>query len=220
VAEYLVIGLGTFGRALALEIQALGNEVVGVDRDIDIVQEMSTQIRQALQADATSEATLRELGVSEVDAAVVAAGDAEDAIMITLLLKRLGVKYVISKASSELEGEILRRVGADRVVFPEHETAVRLAHGIAVPDTVDYLSITPDMGIAKLEVPHDLVGVSYAESQMDQRFDIYLVAIVRRDRVLFGAPLREKFEANDVLIIAGKDSQLRAFSHFIASSGS
>jgi trk system potassium uptake protein TrkA len=220
MAEYLVVGLGIFGRALALEIQALGNEVIGVDRDMAIVQEMSGQIREAIQADATSEATLAELGVSEVDAAVVATGNVEDAIMITLLLKRLGVKYVIAKASSELQGEILRRVGADRVVFPEHETAVRLAHGIAVPEIVDYLSITSDMGIAKLEVPHHLVGLSYAESQMDQRFDIYLVAIVRRERVIFGAPLREKFEANDVLIVAGKDAQLRAFSHFVASTGS
>ena len=220
MAEYLVVGLGIFGRALALEIQALGNEVIGVDRNMEIVQEMSGQIREAVQADATSEATLAELGVSDVDAAVVATGNVEDAIMITLLLKRLGVKYVIAKASSELQGEILRRVGADRVVFPEHETAVRLAHGIAVPEIVDYLSITSDMGIAKLEVPHHLVGLSYAESQMDQRFDIYLVAIVRRERVIFGAPLREKFEPNDILIVAGKDSQLRAFSHFVASAGS
>jgi Trk K+ transport system NAD-binding subunit len=126
MGEYAVIGLGRFGRALALEIQSLGNEVVGVDMDRQVVQEMSDQIREAIQADATSEATLRELGVTNLDAAVVAIGAPENSIMITLILKKLGVPYVIAKAGTDLHGEILNLVGADRVVYPRTATVLTL----------------------------------------------------------------------------------------------
>ena len=213
MAEYVVIGLGTFGRSLAAEIQAQGNEVIGVDIDREVVQEISGVIREAIQADATSEAVMRELGVSNVDAAIVAIGSPEDSIMITLILKKMGVPYVIAKAGNELHGEILRLVGADRVVFPEKETALRLAHGIAVAEIVDYLSITRDIGIIKLEVSQNLVGRSYGELQINEHLEVHLVAIIRGERVLFGAVVGEKLQRKDILILAGKDRDLRAFGH-------
>jgi trk system potassium uptake protein len=218
MGEYAVIGLGRFGRALALEIQSLGNEVVGVDMDRQVVQEMSDQIREAIQADATSEATLRELGVTNLDAAVVAIGAPENSIMITLILKKLGVPYVIAKAGTDLHGEILNLVGADRVVYPEKETAIRLAHGIAVPEVVDYLSITKEMGISKLSVPRHLIGLSYTEAQIERRFEVRLIAIIRRDRVLFGASVGEKFQTEDILLLSGKDKDLRALTHFAGTT--
>jgi trk system potassium uptake protein len=214
MSEYIVFGLGRFGRSLATEIQSLDNEVIGVDVDRQKVQETSGTIRQAIEADATSEATLRELGVSNLDAAVVAIGDPEPSIMVTVLLKKLDVSYVIARATSELHGEILRLVGADRVVFPEQETAIRLAHGIAVPETVDYLSISSDMGISKLSVPRHLVGLSHGEASIESRFHVRIIAIIRRDRVLFGASVGEKFEPRDVLIVSGRDQDLRELSQF------
>ena len=209
MGEYIVIGMGRFGRNLATELQLLGNEVVGVDLDRQTVQELSGEVRDVIEADATSEAVMKDLGVANVDAAVVGIGASEDSIMITLLLKKLGVPYVIAKAGSEMHGEILRLVGADRVVFPEKEMATRLAHGIAVPEIVDYLSITRDMGISKLTVPQHLIGLSYSEAELERRFDVRLIAIIRRDRVLFGASVGEKFQADDVLLLSGKDSALR-----------
>ncbi len=209
MGEYIVIGMGRFGRSLATELQLLGNEVVGVDLDRQTVQELSGEVRDVIEADATSEAVMRDLGVANVDAAVVGIGAPEDSIMITLILKKLGVPYVIAKAGSDMHGEILRLVGADRVVFPEKEMATRLAHGIAVPEIVDYLSITRDMGISKLTVPQHLLGLSYSEAELERRFDVRLIAIIRRDRVLFGASVGEKFQPEDVLLLSGKDSALR-----------
>ncbi len=209
MGEYIVIGMGRFGRSLATELQLLGNEVVGVDLDRQTVQELSGEVRDVIEADATSEAMMRDLGVANVDAAVVGIGAPEDSIMITLILKKLGVPYVIAKAGSDMHGEILRLVGADRVVFPEKEMATRLAHGIGVPEIVDYLSITRDMGISKLNVPQHLLGLSYSEAELERRFDVRLIAIIRRDRVLFGASVGEKFQAEDVLLLSGKDSALR-----------
>jgi trk system potassium uptake protein TrkA len=212
LAEYIVIGLGRFGAALAAEVQALGNEVIGVDTDRQIVQEMAPLLRQAVQADATSEAALRELGVEHVDAAIVGMGDAEASIMITMILKKLGVPYVIAKAATELHGEILLRIGADRVVFPEQETAQRLAHGIAVPEVVDYLSINRDMGISKMAVPHRLVGKTHLDADLESKYDVRLVALVRSNLVLFGAQVGERFQTGDVLVLAGKDRDLRRLS--------
>jgi trk system potassium uptake protein TrkA len=212
MGEYVVIGLGRFGRSLAVELQSLGNDVIGIDIDRQLVQDISPLVHEAIEADASSEATLAEIGVTNIDAAIVAIGAAEQSILVTMILKKLGVEYVISKASNDLHGQILRRLGADRVVFPEKETAVRLAHGISVPEVVDYLSITAEMGISKLKVPSSLVGHSLGEASLEERFKVRLIAVVRRDRVIFGAPVGEKFIAGDVLILSGRDQDLRALA--------
>jgi trk system potassium uptake protein TrkA len=212
MGEYVVIGLGRFGGSLAIELQAMGNDVIGIDTDRQVVQDISSRIHDAIEADATSEATLAEIGVTNVDGAIVAIGAAENSILVTMILKKLGVPYVISKASNDLHGQILRRLGADRVVFPEKETALRLAHGIAMPEVVDYLSITPDMGISKLSVPQNLVGHSFGEAPLEQRYKVRLIAVIRRERVIFGAPVGEKFAAGDVLILSGLDKDLRALA--------
>lgn len=212
MAEYIIIGLGLFGQNLAREVTAMGNEVVGVDIKRQVVQEMAEELRQTIEADTTSEAVLRELGVANFDGAVVAIGDHEASILTTLLLSRMGVPRVIAKASSMLHGEILSRVGAHRVIYPERDTALRLAHGIAVSDIVDYLSISGDMGLAKLTVPRHLISATHAEAALEEKFRVRTIAIVRRDRVIFGASIQERFEAGDELIVAGRDADLLKLS--------
>jgi trk system potassium uptake protein TrkA len=214
MSEYIIIGLGTFGRSLADELQSLGNEVLGVDIDRAEVQTLSGSIRQVIEADATSEETLRELGVTNLDGAVVAIGDTEPSIMATLLLKKLGVPYVIARATSELHEEILKLVGANRVVFPEREMAARLAHQIGVPEVVDYLSISTEMGISKLAVPDHLVGMTSREADIEERFKVRIIAMIRRDRVIFGTSITERFESRDVLIVSGRDEDLTALSNY------
>ena len=212
MGEYVVIGLGRFGRALALELQTLGNNVIGIDIDRQVVQELSPLIQEAIEADATSDAALQQIGVKNADAVVVAIGGVENSILSTMNLKLLQVPYIIAMSTNDLHGQILRRVGADRVVFPEKEMAMRLAHGIAVPEVVDYLSITPEMGISKLAVPEALIGQSLGQAQLEERFKVRLVAVVRRERVIFGAPVAERFAPGDVLIISGQDKDLRALA--------
>ncbi|MGE3985692.1 MAG: TrkA family potassium uptake protein [Dehalococcoidia bacterium] len=212
MAEYIVFGLGLFGRSLASEVQDLGHEVVGVDINRELVQLMADELRQAVEADATSEDVLRDLGVANFDAAIVAIGNNEASILTTLLLKRLGCARVIVKASSHLHGEILSRVGADRVIYPEEDTATRLAHGITVAEVVDYLSISNDMGIARMRVPVHLVGVTHSQAGLETRYRVRIIAVVRRDRVVFGSSVGETFESGDEVILAGRDQDLQAFS--------
>ena len=131
-----MIGLGRFGKSLARALSELGHEVLGLDREMSEVEAASEFVTQAIQADATDEDTLLQTGVRNFDVGVVAiATDVKSSILVTLLLKRLGVKTVISKAQDDLHGEILSKVGADRVVFPERETGVRLAHALTTPNS-------------------------------------------------------------------------------------
>ena len=217
MSEYIIIGLGTFGRSLADELQSLGNEVLGIDIDRAEVQALSGSIRQVIEADATSEDTLRELGVANLDGAVVAIGGTEASIMATLLLKKIGLPYVIARATSELHEEILKLVGANRVVFPEREMASRLAHQIGVPEVVDYLSISTNMGISKLAVPNHLVGMTSREADIEERFKVRIIAMIRSDRVIFGTSITERFKARDVLIVSGIDSDLAELSNYARS---
>lgn len=209
MSEYAVIGLGRFGSSLAEELQALGNDVVGVDTDRGVIQEMSSVLRQVFQADATSEAALREIGVADLDAAIVAVGSQlEHSILITVTLKKIGMPYVVSKAQTDLHGEILRRVGADQVVYPERETGIRLAHRVAVPGAIDYLSISAQMGVGKMVVPDQLVGMSLVDSRLEEKYRLRLLAIIREGRVLFSPSVREMFAPGDVLLLAGPDEAL------------
>lgn len=209
MGEFVIFGLGRFGGSLASELQSLGHEVVGVDSSATVVRDYADLVGQAIEADATSEIVLKDLGVANFDAAVVAVGEEQHSIMTTLLLKKLRVRYVIAKANSALHGEILELLGADRVVYPERETATRLAHGIATPEVLDYLSLSREAGIARLEIPLHLVGVTAAEANIETRFKIRVLAVIRGERLLFGTAVGERFERGDFLVVSGRDDDLR-----------
>ena len=209
MSDYIVIGLGRFGSSLASELQALGHNVVGVDTDRNAVQEMSDILRQVFQVDATSEGALKDMSVADLDAAIVAVGShLEYSILITVTLKKIGAPYVIAKAQNELHGEILQRVGADRVVYPERETGQRLAHSITMPSAIDYLSISTEMGVGKMTVPKELVGQSLVNSKLNESHDLHMLAIIREGKVIFSPSVGEKFVQGDVLLLAGLDKSL------------
>ena len=134
--QVAVIGLGRFGSAVAEELARFGHDVLGIDSDLSVVQRLSTRLSHVVQTDASDHQSLEQLGVAGFDSAVVGiTGHIETSILVTLLLKRLGVERVIAKARNDLHGEILTRVGADRVIYPEHDTGLRLAHSWSSFDT-------------------------------------------------------------------------------------
>ena len=204
--------MGRFGVSLARELYQIGFDVLAIDRDEQVVQELSGQLTSVVQADSTSEAVLRGLGISKYDLAVVAIGtDIQASIMTTLLLKTLGVKEVISRANNPLHGQTLRRIGADRVVFPEQETGVRLAHTLFSPDVMEYMSIVPSFGISKIAAPEHLIGQSLEEAGLGgprYRHSITVLAIRRsREPILFPAK-EEVITPGDILFVASRDDRL------------
>jgi trk system potassium uptake protein TrkA len=207
--EVLVIGLGRFGSALAHELERLGHQVLAVDRNEQLVNDIAGDVTHALQLDAADEDALRSAGAGDFRTAIVAiSSDAEPSIFATMVLKRLGVQTVIAKAGSLLHGEILARVGADRVVFPERETGLRLAHSFNVPHVIDYLDVAPSFGIEKIRPPKSFIGKTLGELDLKGRMGLTPVAL-RRGRQVFVNPAREERVAEgDELILIGRDEKL------------
>ncbi len=209
--QVVVIGLGRFGSSLARTLTERGYEVLGLDMDMKRVEEVAEYATQAAQVDATNEEALREMGVRNFDVGVVAIGDdIKSSILVTLLLKRLGLRTVISKAQDDLHGEILEKVGADRVVYPERETGVRVAHALTTPSLVDYLEVMPGYGIAKVMVPSSLEGKELGQLDLKGTFGITTLILRRGNELIVNPSRSELLGRGDILVLAGRDEKLEA----------
>ena len=207
--QVMVIGIGRFGSAVARELERLGHQVLAVDRDEQRVTDIAPDVTHALQLDASDEDALRAAGAGDFSTAIVAiSSDAEPSIFATMVLKRLGVRTVIAKAGSVLHGEILARVGADRVVNPERETGIRLAHSFNVPNVIDYLDVAPSFGIEKLNPPASFVGRTLGELDLKGRLGLTPVALRRGREVFVNPATTERIVEGDELILIGRDEKL------------
>lgn len=207
--QVIVVGLGRFGIAVARELEALGHEVLAVDRNEQVVNDIAPEVTHAVQLDATDEAALRAAGAAEFSAAIVSISSAAEAsIFATMALKDLGVANVIAKAGSELHGRILARVGADRVVFPEREMGQRVAHSFNVPDVIDYLDIAPNFGIETIRPPDNFMGRTLREIDLVGRLELTPIALRRGDSVTVNPHLDERIREGDELILIGRDDKL------------
>ncbi len=205
----MVIGLGRFGSAVARELERLGHQVLAIDRTEQRVNDIAPDVTHALQLDAADEDALRSAGAADFQTAIVAIStDAEPSIFATMVLKRLGVRTVIAKAGSLLHGEILSRVGADRVVFPERETGLRLAHSFNVPNVIDYLDVAPNFGIEKIRPPKSFIGKSLGELDLKQRLGLTPIVLRRGTQVFVNPAREERVAEGDELILIGRDEKL------------
>ena len=209
-----VIGLGRFGSNLATTLSELGHDVLAIDSDERAVQRIADSVTHAVQADGTDEATLSELGIVEYDLAFVAFGDIEGSILMTTLLKQLGMRRVHAKARNSLHREILERVGADQVVFPEREMAVRVAHNLAAPNVVDYFELLADYGIGEVKVPEGFVGQTLTSVNLADRLNVSILVIKRGKELLISPDLTETLRAGDVLVVIGRDSAIADLDNF------
>ncbi len=215
--QVLVAGLGRFGRNLAVTLSHLGHDVIAIDQSEAAVQDIAPDIEAAVTGDATDEAVLREIGAPDVELAVVAMAEVEASVLITTHLKSLNVPQVFAKASSDVHRTILERVGADRVIFPEQEMAVRLAQSVEAPRVIDYVELLPHLGIAQIPAGEDFVGRTLASLDLRARFDASVLAIKRGDELVVTPELTERVVADDVLVVAGRDDLLAQIE--AASSG-
>jgi trk system potassium uptake protein TrkA len=209
--QVVVVGLGRFGMAVAKTLAEIGHEVLAIDTNHKHVQEISDAVTHAVQGDGADAETLSDLGAGEFDTGIVAVGDIEQSILITVQLKQLGVPYVIAKAKEELHGTILEKIGADRIIYPEHEVGVQLAHSFTVPNVVDYMSLGPDYGISKLEPPAQLIGRSVGELGLGERYHVALLMIQRSAQIVINPDPDERIQVQDLLVIAGLDDAMEQF---------
>ncbi len=212
-----VIGLGRFGTSLARTLHELGYEVTAIDRNEQRIQEIADLVTLAAEGDGTDQELLLQLHVDRSDVAIVAqAENLESSVLSTLLLKKLHVPWVVAKAKTSLHGELLHRVGADRVVFPELDAGMRLAHSLGVRHISDYISLSTATGIAKLQAPANLIGRTLAECTGSHQGKLNIL-LIKRGRNLITVPhFEEVIQPNDELVVVGADTDIESFAEQIA----
>lgn len=212
--EFAVIGLGRFGSAVALSLEAEGHHVLGIDQDMEIVQALSAQLTHCLSLDSTDEAALKSIDIDHFRAVVVAIGtDFESNLLTVVALKNLGVKHVISKTMTHRQGEILRKVGADRTILPEHDAGQRLAEALINPDLLERFALGPGYSIAELVVPHRFANQTLDQLGLRRKYSVTVLVVKRGDRVFTGPGADFILLDKDVLVLLGEDDTIEALSH-------
>lgn len=201
--QFVVIGLGRFGTSVAKTLTALGHEVLALDKNEHAVHEIMNDVTQAVQADGREEETLRALGVRNLDVAVVAMGDDLEAnILITLMLKEMGVPYVVAKAQTAQHGKVLEKIGADKIVYPEKDMGIRLANNLIRTNIMDFIELSLDYSIFEIIAPAKFVNQSIGALNLLAVYKINVVAIKRGiDQIIIAPGADAVIEEKDVLVI-------------------
>ncbi len=208
---FLVIGLGRFGKAVATELCALGNEVLGIDTRSDLVQAASAHVTHAVTADARDPEVLRELSAHSFDCAIVAiGGDIGTSALITLNLKEQGVERVIAKASSHTHKKVLEKIGADRVVFPEYEMGVKLAHALSDSNVLNFVELSEDASIVEIPVPKEWVNKTLRQLDVRNTYGVNIIALRRgpKRKFIIAPGGEDVLEATDVVVALGRDKHI------------
>ena len=212
----IVLGLGRFGSNAARTLEGLGYEVTALDLQEPLVAAIADSVSLAVQGDSTDEAMLRSLDVERNDVAIVSQGESvESSLTTALLLKQLGVHQVIATAKSEIHASLLRRVGADRVVFPERDAAERLSRSLAVTRVDDYLGITERAGVAMIHAPEAAVGETLADLERRCGSTVHVVGLVRGGRFIPLPDGETSVGRGDALVILGDDATLEQFAQTV-----
>lgn len=215
--QYVVIGLGRFGTSVAKTLYALGHDVLAIDQDENLVQEISDSVTHAVQMDAMDENALRTLGVRNFDVAVITiGGNMQASVMVTLIVKELGVKYIICKGQSELHAKVLYKIGADRVILPEKDMGVRVAHNLVSSNILDYIELSPDYSIIEIEAPKEWYNRSLRELNVRANHGINVMAIKRNDEINVSPNADDMIETGDIVVAIGSTEDLTKLENIIS----
>ena len=208
--QFAVIGLGRFGTTVAKALYRLGYDVLAIDSDEERVHAFSNEATHVVQADSTDEETLKALGIRNFDVVVVAIGqDIQANMMATLLLRELGVPFIVVKAANALHGKMLEKIGADRVVYPERDMGLRLAHNLVSSNILDFIELSPNLSIVEISAPAFIVGQTLVQSNLRALYEVNVVALKRGEEIKVPPKPEEIIREGDVLVLVGNNEGLR-----------
>lgn len=227
MARFAVIGLGRFGMTLARALFNNGADVVGIDTVREAVEEARELVTLALRLDSTDEKALEAHDIEKMDAVIVGIGESfESKVLTVATLKKMGVKRIICRAESDLRARILSAIGADEVVYPEEESALRLAQKLIAPNIVDYVELAEGHSLVQFEAPREWQGKQIIELDLRRKYEVNLVAIKRRipakgpegkvvyqEKIIDVPRPTDAIEANDILVIVGSDDNILRLPH-------
>lgn len=207
--SYIVIGLGRFGTEAARKLCELGCEVLAMDTSSELVQQVSNDVTHAVVGNAQDKEVLRALGVKDFDCAIVSIGASlADSVLATMNLKELGVPHIVCKAHDETHRQVLLKLGADQVVIPEQENAVRLARSLSCPNVLDYIELSDEYGIIEVPAPKRWQGKSLKELNVRAKLGVNIIAIRRDGQVNVSPAADYQIMEEDVIVVLGDTDAL------------
>lgn len=210
--QFAVLGLGSFGSSVAVSLQEMGCDVLVVDDSYEKIQEISDKVSYAIKADVSNPEALQALGGRNLDGVIVAVSEnLEAGIMATMLCKEMGIPYVLVKAKDELQGAILKKVGADKVVLPEIEMGDRVAKNLVAREFLDWISLSSDYSMVEVPVPGAWVGKNLFELSLRERFGINVVGIILNGKVDVTPDPQMPMPEGGILIVIGANDVLQKF---------
>ncbi|MEW8973974.1 MAG: TrkA family potassium uptake protein [Tissierellaceae bacterium] len=208
--SFAVIGCGRFGSSLAKTLFELENEVLAIDKNPNTIQEISEYVSQAVEADATQELALKELNIDRFDVVIISIGsDMEASIVATLIAKELGAKNIISQAQSELHGRLLKKIGADKVIFPEMDMGIRVAHNLTSSNILDYIQLSPDFSVLEIAVLESWHQKSLAELRIRNKYGINVIAVKRGAEIIASPSPDFVLNNYDIIVIIGSSEDVK-----------
>lgn len=207
--SFIVMGCGRFGESCAKTLMELDNEVLVIDEDYDKIKNISNDVTTAIQCDITDELAMKEIGLSNFDVAIISIGSSlTAAIMGTMLAKEAGVKYILAKAPSLREGNILKKVGADKIIYPERDMARRVAHNLTSKNILDFFQISPKYSMVEQKIHDDWVNLNLEELKIRKRYGVTVVAVERKGDIIVSPSSDLKLMEGDILVIIGSNEQI------------
>lgn len=209
--SFIVVGLGRFGSQVARRLCQQGCEVLAIDTNSELVQHVSDDVTQAVVGDARDKEVLRALGAKDFDCGIVAIGDSlADSVLATMNLKELGVPYIVCKAHDETHRDVLKKLGADRVVIPEKENADRLAKSLSSLNVLDYIELSEDYGIIEVPAPKPWQDKSLIELNVRAKLGVNILAIKREGHITVSPAADFRIAQGDILVVLGDTAALTA----------
>mgnify|MGYP000963808508 CR=1 FL=1 len=207
--SYVVIGLGRFGASLARQLCKLGAEVLALDVKGDLVQQVASEVTHAVVGDAQDKEVLRALGVRNMDCAIIAIGDNLAAsVLITMNLKELGIPFIVCKAHDETHRKVLEKLGVDRVLIPEQESAQRLARSLNSHNVLDYIELSHDYGIIEVPTPKGWLGSSLRKLNVRAKLGVNIIAVENGGKTNVSPAADYAIQSGDTLVVLGDNVSL------------
>ena len=212
--EFVVFGLGRFGRSVTTKLAESGCGVLVVDNDEDKIQEMADIVTYAVRADVCDSEMIETLGISNFDGAIVAIGEnLEASVMITILVKELGIPFVLAKAQTDIHAKVLKKVGADTVVFPEKETGIRIAHNLMMGNLFNAIELSSTTSMMEIDVPESWDGQSITELNLRAKYKVNVIGIKHKSELNINPDPEEQLSKDDILIVIGKNDTLNKLAN-------
>ncbi len=210
--QFGVIGLGRFGSSVAITLENLGNSVLAIDRDSEKVDAIKDFVTAAKQVNAIDAAALREAGIANCDAVVIAIGeDIESSVLATLVVKEIGVPRIIVKAKTDLHGKVIEKLGVERVIYPERDMGTRLANQLVSSDVLEFIELSPEYSLEEIKACEDMVGKSIKDIKLREKYNIVIIALRRKNSVSVLPHADEKISEGDILILIGATKDIKSF---------